>query len=429
MQAFQYYYQQSADKLNLVNTVMLDSTQQAYRETVSDIVNKVERTQGILNTAAGEVVTGVSAWNQATREAVDKMVENGLTGFVDHAGHHWRPETYVAMDVKTTVFNTAREAVFERNEEYGNDLYQVSSHNAARPLCYPWQRKVISRADRSGTTEDLDGNKITIYPQSSTSYGQAAGLFGVNCKHYPMVFIPGVSTLKGQPQDPEENEKAYEESQKQRRLERELREKRLKVEQLKAQGAPEEEIRAAKDKARAASDRVQEFCDETGRTRRRNREGTPVKANWEGAKDGPFEYKSTSALTHDAFDSNIDSGIRYRKGVPVPPTEKTLDMALDKHTYAMAIAEKYNIHLKAGGKPVRIVVVDQRVEGKFGYTRKEIPNTIHLHLNAFDSESELANTIAHELNHNRSYAKGGDAPEDPAIAAGNALSEYIEGVR
>ncbi len=250
MQAFKSYYRQSADKLNLVNTVMLESTQQAYQATVSDIVSRVNVTQRILNNSTGEVVTGVSAWNQAIRHAVDRMVENGLTGFVDHAGHRWRPETYAAMDIKTTMFNTARAAVWERNEQYGNDLYQVSSHNGARPLCYPWQGKVISRSDRSGTVEDFDGNKIRIIPQSMTSYGQPAGLFGVNCRHYPMTFIPGFSTLRGEPQDPEENEKTYAESQEQRRLERKLREKRLKVEHLKAQSAPVVEIRVAKVKGR-----------------------------------------------------------------------------------------------------------------------------------------------------------------------------------
>ena len=137
MQAFQAYYQQSADKLNLVNTVMLESTEDAYRATVADITARIQRTQSILNRAAGEVVTGVSSWNQAMREGVNRMVENGITGFIDHGGHHWSTEAYVAMDVRTTMFNTSRAAIWERAESYGADLYQVSSHNGARPLCYP----------------------------------------------------------------------------------------------------------------------------------------------------------------------------------------------------------------------------------------------------------------------------------------------------
>jgi hypothetical protein len=279
-QAFQAYYRQSADKLNLVNTVMLESTQTAYTATVSDVVNRIQRTQSILNVGAGEVVTGVSSWNTAMHDAVKKMVQNGLTGFIDHGGHHWSPEAYVAMDIRTTMFNTARAAVAERAEEYGCDLYQVSSHNAARPLCFPWQGKVISRSDWNGEVEDLNGNKVHVYAQSETSYGQAAGLFGVNCKHYPMTFIPGFSTLKGQPQDPEENEKAYAESQEQRRLECKLREERRDLAVMKAQGADEGAIKAQKAKVRKASDEIEDFCESTGRARRRNREYTPVNAKW-----------------------------------------------------------------------------------------------------------------------------------------------------
>ncbi|MBQ5894116.1 MAG: hypothetical protein IIW74_03130, partial [Rikenellaceae bacterium] len=86
MQAFRAFYAQSADKLNLVNTVMLESTQAAFAATVSDIAVRIANTQGILNVASGEVVTGVSAWNKAMRDAVNKMVDNGLTGYIDHAG-------------------------------------------------------------------------------------------------------------------------------------------------------------------------------------------------------------------------------------------------------------------------------------------------------------------------------------------------------
>ena len=280
LQAFKAYYRQSADKLNLVNTVMLESTQAAYSSTVSDIVNRINRTQGILNVATGEVVTGVSAWNSAVRSAVNKMVSNGLTGFIDHGGHRWSPEAYVAMDVRTTMFNTARAATWEREEQYGVDTYQVSSHNGARPLCYPWQGKVISRTDNVREITDLDGNTVHVYAQSETSYGEAAGLFGVNCGHYPMTFIPGFSTLKGEPQDPEENEKVYEESQQQRALERKLREERRDLAVMKAQGAPEEEIKAQRERVKKASQDIDDFCDETGRTRRKNREGAPVRATW-----------------------------------------------------------------------------------------------------------------------------------------------------
>ena len=281
MQAFNAYYRQSADKLNLVNTVMLESTQQAYAATVANVANQIAATQRILNSATGEVILGVTSFNQAVHDAVRQMVTNGLTGFIDHAGRRWSPEAYVAMDIRTTMFNTSRAAVFERNEQYGNDLYLVSSHNGARPLCYPWQQKIISTSGRSGTTIDLYGNTYEIHSESEIeSFRYGGGLFGVNCGHYPMVFIPGFSTIKGDPQDPEENAETYKESQQQRALERKLREEKRELEVMKAQGADPDAIRKQRDRVRQASADIDDFCEETGRTRRRNREYTPVNATW-----------------------------------------------------------------------------------------------------------------------------------------------------
>lgn len=271
--AFQLYYQQAAQKLNLVNTVMLESTKQAYQATVSDITARVQATQTALDIGTGEVVTGVSSWNQALRHSINRMKENGITGFIDHGGHRWSAEAYTAMDIRTTVANTARAAVWETNQDFGNDLYQVSYHDGARPLCYPWQNKIISANDRSGVTYDLDGNEIEIIPQSRTSYGEPAGLFGINCKHYPTPFIPGVSLIRGEPQDPEENAKTYAESQQQRALERKIREEKRDLLMMKAQGASPEEIKAQRAKIRETDDEIDAFCDETGRARRQSREG------------------------------------------------------------------------------------------------------------------------------------------------------------
>jgi hypothetical protein len=273
MNAFRQYYTQAADKLNLVNTVMLESTKQAYQATVSDIVSRINVTQRALDIGAGEAVTGVSSWNQALTHAINRMKDNGITGFIDHGGHRWSAEAYVSMDIRTTVANTARAAVWETNQNFGNDLYLVSYHNGARPLCYPYQNMVVSRDDRYGVTYDLDGNEIHYIAQSATSYGQPAGLFGINCKHYPTPFIPGVSLIRGEPQSKEENDRVYEESQQQRALERKIREEKRDLMMLKEQGAPDEIIKAQRKKIRQTDDEIDAFCDETGRHRRQNREG------------------------------------------------------------------------------------------------------------------------------------------------------------
>lgn len=95
-----------------------------------------------------------------------------------------------------------------------------------------------------------------------------------------MNFIPSFSTIKGEPQDPEENEKSYAESQEQRALERKLREEKRDLAVMKAQGADEEVIKAQRAKVHKASEDIDQFCEDTGRARRRNREYTPANATW-----------------------------------------------------------------------------------------------------------------------------------------------------
>lgn len=302
--AFRFYYEQSADRLNLVNTVMLESTANAYRQTVSDITARMQRAQSALNAATGQVVTGVESFNRALKLATDKMVANGITGFVDHGGHQWSPEAYVAMDMRTTFHNVSRRAFWDRNEEYANDLYLVSQHPGARPLCYPWQCKVISRKDEARDVTDGAGSPVHVWAQSETTYGEPAGLFGINCGHHPMLFVPGATMVPELRQDEDENAKQYAESQKQRGLERDFRAARLTLEVEKARGADAATIREAREGVRRADEKLGRFCDETGRKRRREREYAPVKASW----PDPTTHGSSPTAVRDALRDYFGNG-------------------------------------------------------------------------------------------------------------------------
>lgn len=306
MRAFQLYYNQAADKLNLVNTVMLESTQQAYKATVADIATRIQTTQTALDIAAGETVTGVSAWNQAVQHGIDRLKAGGITGFIDNGNHHWSAEAYVAMDVRTTVMNTGRAAVWEVNQDFGNDLYLVSYHDGARPLCYDWQNKVISAVNNARDVTDIDGNVIHVYAQSDTTYGQAAGLFGINCKHYPSPFIPGVSQIHGQPQSEEANAKTYAESQEQRRLERKLREEKRDLSMMKARGVPEEQLKAQQERIKKSSADIDEFCKQTGRARHRDREAVYTQREFP-AKD-TYDVKKFTQDQKDFIESFYKAG-------------------------------------------------------------------------------------------------------------------------
>ena len=274
VQALNAYEQQAMDKLNLVNTTMLESTLAQYRKVITNTVNierQMKAAQEVLNIAAGKVITGTESRQQALRQALSQIHKEGLTGFYDRAGRKWSPEAYVNMEIRTTVYNTAVEAVKTRQEDYGVDIFRVSRHSGARPLCYPYQGRYFSWNNKSGTFTDGEGKRHRYSPISSTSYGKPAGLFGINCGHHPITMIPGVSIPRDRPeQDKEENDKVYAESQEQRRLEREIRYSKQKAAMMEAAGDKEGfEKEAVKIREKQAD--YNAFCKKTGRTKRLDR--------------------------------------------------------------------------------------------------------------------------------------------------------------
>ncbi len=132
-------------------------------------------------------------------------------------------EAYVNMDVGTTMHNAYVQSAMSRNVDYGNDLVYPGIKRVSRPLCYPWQDKVLSTTNRSGVVTDLNDSPIQVYLIDSTSYGEPAGIWGINCGHSCNVFIPGLSIIRGEVPDKEKNDELYALTQEQRRLEREVR--------------------------------------------------------------------------------------------------------------------------------------------------------------------------------------------------------------
>ena len=226
--------QQALDDANLTNTTMLESSQAAYLSAINNVVNwaeyeldsgQVEEAINVVNDAAMGQVIGSETRQQVMKKAITQLSEKGIYGFVDRAGRHWTPEAYMGMVVRTTSHNTMIESVKARQKEYHSDIFQVSSHSGARPLCYPYQGKFFTWSSESGTFTDGDGKRHSYKPISSTSYGKPAGLFGINCGHRPLPVIPGVSFPQDkQIQDKEANNKEYAELQKMRALERDVRE-------------------------------------------------------------------------------------------------------------------------------------------------------------------------------------------------------------
>ena len=209
---------------------------------------------------------GRMALQQAVVSAVEDMAASGITAATFPSGRSIQMASFVRMVIRTSTANTARELAFARAQEYGVDLIQVSAHAGARPLCEPFQGRIFSL---SGKTEKYP-------PFSSTSYGEVAGLFGINCGHFFDPFIEGVDRQPTAEEiDPagagsdKGNAQMYRESQMQRYNERMIRSWKRRAEVSKVQtGDNTFELH----KVREWQARQRSFLAQADRTRRYYRE-------------------------------------------------------------------------------------------------------------------------------------------------------------
>lgn len=280
---------QAANQLNIVNQTMLNSSLEAYQTGVYQFreemnkaaIDTIETEQQLqsaqheIDKAAASVVEGTENRTKALRKCIRKLNDSGIIGYYDRLNRAWTAEAYVNMDIRTTVHNTYIKSIQTRQQEYGTDVFQVSSHAGARPLCYPYQGKFYSWSGRSGEITLGDGKKYPFEPISVTSYGEPAGLFGINCGHVPYPMINNVSEpVKEDIPNEEENTLEYQESQEQRLLERQIRNAKREVELL-GDLAEEKDI----ERVKRAQARMREFIKDTGRTRRYDREQIVTQRN------------------------------------------------------------------------------------------------------------------------------------------------------
>lgn len=175
------------------------------------------------DTAYHQATTGALSITQATMEAINVAAEAGVyVEYKDKNGNVIRRdtiETATTRAVRTGISQASGDIQTARMDEFGVDLVLVSSHMGARPEHAEWQGKIYSR---SGTDAQ--------YPDfvKSTRYGYVDGLCGANCRHNFGPWFEGMENPFEQ-YDSEENRKQYELEQKQRTMERRIRDTKRKA--------------------------------------------------------------------------------------------------------------------------------------------------------------------------------------------------------
>lgn len=209
--------------------------QDAYTRTNGDIHNYT-RTTAIhsqrrlvqaMDDAYMKVMSGAASRNIAVTEAIENIAKE--SPYVMYAGGVKRSvESVVSMCVRTGIGQATGNMSIQRMKENDWDIILVSAHLGARcvgegPKNHEsWQGKFYSRT----------GNDKRFAPfYETTGYGTIEGLSGVNCRH-----SFGLGDGKHNPYkeiDTEENRKAYDLSQKQRAMERAIRNTKREIDGIK----------------------------------------------------------------------------------------------------------------------------------------------------------------------------------------------------
>lgn len=258
---------QANEKANGVNATMKSAAQTAYAAAVQEVDYwQMQPVPGGGEKDEEEEKQG------ALRKAISSLADGDIIGFIDRDGRGWLPTAYMSMVLFSLARQTGVDAVQARAEAVNANVFQVSAHPGARPLCYPYQGMLLSWDNTTGIFTDGAGAQHRYTPLSATSYGEPAGLFGINCGHYPIPMLPGASVPRQfEIQNKEENDAEYQATQKLRAYERSVRNGRRKEAAYRAAGDTAAAERAAKTVKRRET-RVAEYARANGLERRPERE-------------------------------------------------------------------------------------------------------------------------------------------------------------
>jgi hypothetical protein len=226
--------------------------------------------RNVIAESAAAPALGAQTRRQAAQTALDRFAERGVTGFVDARGRSWDMRSYVEMASRSALGRAAVEAHTERLGAAGVDLVIVSQAPEECPLCRPWERKILAREGEPGARDvevehaTEDDEMVTVRVAGSLPEARAAGLMHPNCRHSVSAYLPGVSRVP----EPQESRGSYEDTQKQRYLERQIR----KWKRLEAAAMDDAKQKAARARVRAYQGRVRELVAETGLPRKSHRE-------------------------------------------------------------------------------------------------------------------------------------------------------------
>lgn len=229
---------------SLIRTLQRDyeATAGEWRNFARTTANEAQKTFiREMDRAYRMVISGGVSYSEAVRDVINGVSDAGITVKYP-SGREMTIESATMMIVRTGISQASSDIGIVRAAENGAAYVLVSSHLGARPSHQKWQGKIYSidwrelKRLKPGLIDDISdlpapSNKYPDFVKA-TGYGSVDGLCGANCRHSFSIHYPGISNNPFEKYNSRENRELYEKQQRQRTLERRIRDSKRKVQNL-----------------------------------------------------------------------------------------------------------------------------------------------------------------------------------------------------
>lgn len=194
--------------------------------------------QWALDSAVMQIQSGAISYNQAIKSAVQQLA-GGLKVVNYESGHVDNIDVAARRAVMTGVNQICDQYTNQSAEYLETRYFEVSAHSGARdkPGASPWSSHKDWQGKVYYQSESGKPDPLGLYDDlvETTGYGYVDGLTGANCRHHKYPFVPGVSERTYTDEQLEHIDDglgctfdgktytAYEATQMQRRIERQIR--------------------------------------------------------------------------------------------------------------------------------------------------------------------------------------------------------------
>lgn len=164
--------------------------------------------------------SGTKTLYQAIDMATKDFLNQGINCIEYKNGNRVNIASYAEMALRTASQRATFLGEGSKRDEYGIHLVIVSAHANTCEKCMPWQGKILIDDVFSHPSKEYIEEYSNKYKLLSEAI--AAGLLHPNCRHTLTTYFEGITKIPTIP-DGKEAVKTYEEEQKQRTLERQIR--------------------------------------------------------------------------------------------------------------------------------------------------------------------------------------------------------------